>query len=190
MGVLGAYLPAIARLVCLNYTEPHVPIPEDVIPRMLTLANVTPNDTLFELGAGDGRIVIVAARDFHAKVVGVEIRRRLALECRRRVKELGLTDRVRILCSNFKKVSLRRADVLATYLSSYTLNLLVPKFERELKTGARIVNFDYPILGWRPIRELKLTPAGWKTKHPIYLYSVSRRQSAPRTYGNAAAQPL
>jgi len=158
----------------LNYTEPHVPIPEDVIPRMLTLAKLTSSDTLFELGAGDGRIVIVAARDFHAKVVGVEIRKRLALECRRKVKELGLGDRVRILRSNFKKVSLRKADVLATYLSSYTLNLLTPKFESELRTGARIVNFDYEILGWKPERELKLTPAGWKTQHSIYLYSVGK----------------
>ena len=156
----------------MNYTEPHVPIPEDIIPRMLTFANLAPSDTLFELGAGDGRIVIVAARDFHAKVVGVEIRKRLAMECRRRVKELGLTDQVRILCSNFKKVSLRKADVLATYLSSYTLNLLTPKFERELRTGARIVNFDYEIPAWKPARELKLIPAGWKTQHSIYMYSV------------------
>jgi 16S rRNA A1518/A1519 N6-dimethyltransferase RsmA/KsgA/DIM1 with predicted DNA glycosylase/AP lyase activity len=158
----------------LNYTEPHVPVPLDVIPKMLELARLKPADTLYELGAGDGRIVIVAARDFHAKVVGVEIRRRLALECRRRVKELGLAGQVRILRSNFKKVSLRRADVLATYLSSYTLNLLTPKFERELKPGARIVNFDYPIPSWKAHRELSIRPEGWRTSHPIYLYLASR----------------
>jgi len=156
----------------LNYTEPHVPVPEDVIPKMLTLADVMPGELVFDLGAGDGRIVIAAARDFHARVVGVEIRRRLALECRRRVKELGLGGQVRISCRNFKKVSLRKADVLATYLSSYTLNLLTPKFTEELRAGVRIVNFDYPIPDWKAAREVSVTPAGWKKRHPIYLYQV------------------
>ena len=156
----------------MNYTEPHVPIPEDVIPKMLALAKVMPGELVFDLGAGDGRIVIAAAKDFHARVVGVEIRRRLAMECRRRVKALGLGGQVRISCRNFKKVSLRKADVLATYLSSYTLNLLTPKFTEELRAGTRIVNFDYPIPDWKATREVSVTPAGWKKRHPIYMYVV------------------
>jgi protein-L-isoaspartate O-methyltransferase len=154
----------------MNYTEPYIPTPEDVIPKMLTLASVRPNEMVFDLGSGDGRMVIAAARDFHARVVGVEIRRRLVRECRRKVKEMGLAHQVTISCRNFKKVSLRKADVLATYLSSYTLNLMAPKFIKELRPGVRIVNFDYPISGWRPKREIQVTPAGWKKPHPIYLY--------------------
>src|SRR5207248_4576527 len=103
--------------------------------------------------SGDGRMVIAAARDFRARVVGVELRRRLVRECRRRIREMGLSDQVSISCRNFKKVSLREADVLALYLSSYTLNLLAPKFLNELRSGARIVNFDYPIPDWKPTRE-------------------------------------
>ena len=158
----------------MNYTEPHVPVPLDVIPRMLSLARVAPGELVFDLGAGDGRIVIAAARDFHARVVGVEIRRRLANECRRKVRELGLGGQVRISCTNFKKVNLRKADVLATYLSSYTLNLLTPKFTSELRPGARVVNFDYPIPDWKAAREVSVTPAGWRKAHPIYLYRVER----------------
>jgi len=154
----------------MNYTEPYIPTPGDIIPKMLTLASVKPDETVFDLGSGDGRMVIAAAKDFHARVVGVEVRRRLVIECRRRVKEMGLSHQIRIWCRNFKKVSLREADVLAMYLSSYTLNLMAPKFMKELRAGARIVNFDYSIPGWRPEREIEVTPAGWRKPHPIFLY--------------------
>jgi len=156
----------------MNYTEPHIPTPEDVIPMMLKLASVKPDELVFDLGSGDGRIPIAAARDFNAKAIGVEIRMRLVKECRIKVREMGLSRRVRILSQNFKKVNLRRADVLALYLSSYTLNLLVPKFTQELRPGTRIVNFDYPILGWKPVQEVEVLPKGWKKHHPIYLYVV------------------
>jgi tRNA A58 N-methylase Trm61 len=154
----------------MNYTEPYIPTPEDIIPKMLALASVMPGETVFDLGSGDGRMVIAAARDFRARVVGVELRRRLVRECRKKVKEMGLSRQVTISCRNFKKVDLRKADVLATYLSSYTLNLMGPKFIKELRPGARIVNFDYPIPSWTPARELEVTPANWKKPHPIYLY--------------------
>ena len=156
----------------MNYTEPHIPTPEDVIPLMLELASVQRDEVVFDLGSGDGRIPIAAARDFHAMAIGVEIRMRLVRECRIKVRGMGLSNRVKILPQNFKKVSLRRADVLALYLSSYTLNLLVPKFNKELRPGTRIVNFDYPILGWKPSREVDVLPKGWKKHHPIYLYLV------------------
>jgi precorrin-6B methylase 2 len=156
----------------MNYTEPYIPTPEDVIPTMLKLASVKRDEVVFDLGSGDGRIPIVAARDFHAIAIGVEIRMRLVRECRIKLKELGLSHRVKILSQNFKRVSLRKADVLALYLSSYTLNLLVPKFTEELRPGTRIVNFDYPILGWKPVREVEVVPQGWKKPHPIYLYVV------------------
>ena len=74
----------------MNYTEPHVSIPYDVIPMMLELASVKRDEVVFDLGSGDGRILIAAARDFHALAVGVEVRKRLVKECRAKVKELGL----------------------------------------------------------------------------------------------------
>ena len=156
----------------MNYTEPHIPTPEDIIPKMLTMAAVKPDELVYDLGSGDGRLVIAAARDFGARAVGVELRMRLVKECRRKVRELGLKGRVTITSKNFKKVSLRKADVLALYLSSYTLNLLTPKFTRELRSGVRIVNFDYPVPAWKPVEEVEVVPAGWKKPHPIYLYRV------------------
>ena len=144
----------------MNYTEPYIPTPEDIIPKMLTLASVMPDETVFDLGSGDGRMLIAAARDFHARVVGVEVRRRLVRECRRKVKEMGLSHQIMIACRSFKKVSLRKADVLALYLSSYTLNQMAPKFIKELRPGVRIVNFDYPIPDWKHVREVEVVPEG------------------------------
>jgi tRNA A58 N-methylase Trm61 len=156
----------------MNYTEPYVPMPEDIIPIVLQLASLKRDETVFDLGSGDGRVLIVAARDFHAVSIGVEIRKRLIKNCLAKLKELGLSDRVKISCRNFKEVGLRRADVLALYLSGYTLSLLVPKFTKELKPGTRIVNFDFPILGWTPECVLEVVPKGWRKAHPIYLYEV------------------
>src|SRR5271169_1069063 len=139
---------------------------------MLDMAAVKPDEVVYDLGSGDGRLVIAAAKDYGARAVGVELRARLVKESRQKAKELGLSDRVTITRRNFKKVSLRKADVLAIYLSSYTLNLLTPKFNKELRTGVRVVNFDYLIPDWKPTREIEVTPAGWKKAHPIYLYVV------------------
>jgi SAM-dependent methyltransferase len=154
----------------MNYTEPFIPTPEDIIPKMLSFASVKAGETVFDLGSGDGRILIAAARDFHARAMGVETRKRLVIACRKKVNEMRLSGQVTVSCRSFKKVSLRRADVLALYLSSYVLNQLVPKFSRELRSGTRIVNFDYEIPGWTPVREMEVLPAGWKKTHPIYLY--------------------
>ena len=138
----------------MNYTEPHIPTPEDIIPQMLRMASVKPDELVYDLGSGDGRLVIAAARDFGG------------------TKVLSDWIRVKITSKNFKRVSLRKADVLALYLSSYTLNLLTPKFTKELRSGVRIVNFDYPVPDWKPTREAEVTPVGWKKPHPIYLYEV------------------
>jgi cyclopropane fatty-acyl-phospholipid synthase-like methyltransferase len=156
----------------MSYTEPFVPIPEDVIPRMLNMAAVKRGELLYDLGSGDGRIPIVAARDFHARAVGVEIRKRLVDESRKRVKVLGLSGQVTIRRLSFRKVDLRKADVIATYLTGYILNSLTPKFNRELKPGARVVNFDYQIPDWTPALEVRVKPEGWKKEHPLYLYRV------------------
>ena len=156
----------------MNYTEPYIPTPRDIIPKMLSLASVKPGEVVFDLGSGDGRMLIAAARDFHARVVGVEMRRRFVRECRRKVRELGLSQQVTILRQSFKKTNLRKADVLALYLSSYTLHLMAPKFSKELRPGVRIVNFDFQIPGWEPAGEISVTPEGWKKPHPVYLYLI------------------
>ena len=154
----------------MSYNDPFIPTPQDVIPKMLALAAVQPGELVFDLGSGDGRIVIAAARDFNARGVGVELRKRFVKESRRAVKELGLSDRVTITCRSFKEVNLRKADVLALYLSDYVLNQMAPKFLRELRPGTRIVNFAYEVPGWKPRRRIRVKPVGWAKPRQLYLY--------------------
>src|SRR5437016_14387263 len=115
---------------------------------MLSLASLKPNERVVDLGSGDERIVIAAAKSFGASALGVDVRGGLVKECRRRVREMGLSGRVKVLRRNFRDVNLRRADVVALYLSSYTLGLRAAKLARDLSRGSRVATFDFPICGW------------------------------------------
>ncbi len=151
-------------------SDPFVPVPEDVIPVMLRLASLKPGETLVDLGSGDGRILFVAAKDFGAHAVGVEANEELAKKSRRAARERGLKGKVVVRNKRFGEVSLERADVVAMYLSSYAMGLLKGKLRRELGDGARIVTFDFEIFGWVPVRQVSITPRGWRKSHPAYLY--------------------
>ena len=119
----------------------------------------------------------MAAKQFGAKPVGAEVSEGLVRESRPRARELGLSGRARIVHMRFRNFSLRRADVLAMYLSSYTLGLLAPKFKRELRKGSRIVKFDFAVFGWQPPAEVSFTLRRWTKAHPIYIYVVWVRAS-------------
>ena len=162
----------------MSYAEPHVDTPEDAISAMLSLAEVKPGETVIDLGSGDGRIVIAAARDYGAVALGVEARERLVAESRRRIRELGLSGRARIIHGDWERLSLRRADVLATFISSVTLELLKPKLEKELRPGTRLVNFSFPVLGWDVAKKLEVVPRRWKVPRTIYLHVVPARLPA------------
>jgi len=118
---------------------------------MLMLADVKPGEIVYDLGCGDGRIVITAAREFGAYAVGIEIRKDLALKAMKAVEEAGLTDRVKIINANFFDVDISDADVVTLYLTTSANLKVKPKLERELKPGARVVSHEYEIPGWTPV---------------------------------------
>ncbi len=130
---------------------PYLASPMPVVRRMLMLADVKPGEIVYDLGCGDGRIVITAAREFGAYAVGIEIRRDLALKAMRAVEEAGLTDRVKIINANFFDVDISDADVVTLYLTTSANLKVKPKLERELKPGARVVSHEYEIPGWTPV---------------------------------------
>lgn len=144
------------RDIIVSLREPFVPTPKTGVMKMLRLAGLKPGEILFDLGCGDGRIPIMAATHFGARALGVELRRDLFEEAGRRVVEMHLEDKVKILRRDFMKLSLRRANVVALYLRSKTLAELIPKFERELSRGARIVTYSYEIPGWEPSKKTQL----------------------------------
>jgi len=139
---------------------------------MLSLAEIKPGEILYDLGCGDGRVVIMAAQDFGARGVGVEMREDLAKQALGKVSELGLEDRVKIVHGDMFKVDLSQADVVTLYLTTSANDKVKPKLETELKPGTRVVSHDYEILGWRPIKidNFCENPKLGYPSHTIYVY--------------------
>ncbi len=129
---------------------PFKPTPMATVRRMLETANVQPGEMVFDIGSGDGRIVIMAAETFGARAVGIEIDPTLVAQSRRAVAARGLEDQVRIIQANALDVDLSPADVVTLYLIPEGLELLRPHLERTLRRGTRVVTYVYEIPGWTP----------------------------------------
>jgi tRNA A58 N-methylase Trm61 len=127
---------------------PFVPMPESVVRRMLTLVDVKPGELVSDLGAGDGRILSSAARDFGARAVGIELHTSRYAETLERIRRERLGDWVKIIRGDFFEVSLTDADVATLHLLPSVNSMIRPKLERELKAGTRVVSHDFPIHGW------------------------------------------
>jgi predicted RNA methylase len=139
---------------------------------MLKTADLKPGEVFFDLGAGDGRTVIMAAKAFGARAVGIEMREDLAKRAMNVIHENGLSDRVTIVNGDMFKVDLTSADVVFLYLTTSANEKVKPKMEAELKSGVRIVSHDYEIIGWKPIKVENFieNPSLGYPSHTIYLY--------------------
>jgi predicted RNA methylase len=124
-----------------------------VVHKMLQLAEVGPNDTVYDLGCGDGRTIITAARRYGARAVGVEIDPLRYLWCQVAITLLGLRKRVKILYGNFFKQDLSAATVVTCYLLPETNNDLEEKLKGELRLGARVVSNTFIFPGLHPVRQ-------------------------------------
>jgi protein-L-isoaspartate O-methyltransferase len=156
-----------------RYTDPDTlapsyPSPQAVVERMLTLAAVKPGEIVYDLGCGDGRIVITAATKFSARAVGVEIRRDIYEATAARVAALGLSEQVHIVQGDALKTDLHPADVVTLYLLTSSNERLRPLLEAQLKPGARVVSHDFEIRGWKPAQTEKMMIQG--RPHTIYVY--------------------
>lgn len=127
---------------------PYVPSPQSVVADMLRYAEVGPEDFLIDLGSGDGRIVITAAKVFGARGFGVEIQDDLVKKANAAAEAQGVADRARFFKQDLFKTDLSQASVVTMYLLPDTVNLLREKLLQELKPGTRIVSHDYPLSGW------------------------------------------
>ena len=127
---------------------PFVPTPPNVVARMLELAAIDKSDVVYDVGCGDGRMVIAAAKTYGARGVGIEIDPALLAECRAGAERESVSKLVRFLEMDATKARLSEATVIAVYLLPESLEILAPVFERDLRPGARIVSHDYKIPGW------------------------------------------
>jgi SAM-dependent methyltransferase len=147
-----------------------VATPEQVGIEMLRLAGVTREDVVYDLGSGDGRVVIAAARDFGARGVGVELDGKLVQDSRESALKAGVADRVSFLWQDIFQADITGATVVALYLSP-DLNLkLRPKLLRELRPGTRIVSHDFEMGDWRPDRTVRVK--GPTREHAMHLWTV------------------
>ena len=154
------------------FIAPFVPSPLPVIQHMLKLADLKAGEVLFDLGAGDGRTVIIAAKSFGARAVGVELREDLAKKALSTIHDHGLADRITIVNGDMFSVNLTSADVVFLYLTTSANEKIRPKLETELKKGVRIVSHDYEIVGWKAVKVDNFceNPKLGYPSHTIYLY--------------------
>ncbi len=129
---------------------PFVQTPLEVAKKMLGLSQVKSGDVLYDLGCGDGRLIILAAKDLGAKSTGIELREDLVERARMEIKRLNLEDKVKVIQGNFFEVNISDADVITLYLTSSANERLRPKLEAELKPGVRVVSHDFKVPGWKP----------------------------------------
>ena len=153
----------------LEHIVPYVPTPMLVAQKMLEIAKVAPDDVVYDLGSGDGRIVIMAAQKFGAHAVGVELDSDLFQKSSERIRKLGLQDRAQIIHENMFEVNVRHATVVTLYLLTAVNERLRPMLERELRSGARVVSHDFQVPGWQPAETVEVNSEN-QVVSKVYLY--------------------
>lgn len=165
-----ACLPASAQAPrYASKLSPYVASPVRVVDRMLEMARIKPGETLYDLGCGDGRILIAAAEKYKAKAVGIEISPKLVARANASIEKAGLDGQAHAIQGDLLQADLTGADVVTIYLGTPLNEQLRPRLEKYLKPGSRVVSHDYKVPGWKPVKVDK-TEGG--EGHMIYLYEM------------------
>jgi hypothetical protein len=162
---------------------PFVSSSEVVIHKMLEILQVKPDDVLFDLGCGDGKIIVMAAETTLAKCIGIERRKELAFEATKKIRDLNLSRRTAVVFGDFFYVDLRSADIVISYLLTAVNKKLGPKLEKELKVKAKVVSHDFEFPEWKPTKFIMLNE-GW-LDHKVYLYV----KESPNGFDKKKEQP-
>ena len=157
-------------LVDPRSVAPFVPTPWHVIDRMLLEAGVTEDDIVFDLGSGDGRILLRAAKDLGARGVGYEINPDLVEEARSAVDAAGVSEQVEIRKGDMFEADLSQATVVTLFLMPSAQRRLRPKLLAELRPGTRIACYKWEIPGWNPSKTVTVPVSG--SEQPIFVYWV------------------
>ncbi len=147
----------------------YVPTPEDVVEAMLQVAKVTKNDVVYDLGTGDGRIPVTAAKKYGARGVGIDIDPQRIKEATENVQRSGVGDRVRIIQGDLFEADISEATVVTLYLLPSLNQKLMPKLMKDLKPGTRIVSHAFNMGDWKPEQELDVN--GRK----VYFWTIPKK---------------
>lgn len=172
---------ALAAVPCLMLAQagakkeveklaPYYPTPETIVEEMLKLGGLKANEKMFDLGSGDGRIVIMAARKFNADATGVEFDGDLHKRSMEKIKSLGLEKKARIIHGDIMEQNYREANLITVYLLPISNDKVRPLLEEHLQKGTRIVAHDFEISGWNPIRVVTIEDDGEGRSHTLFLY--------------------
>ena len=156
------------------YGLPSIPTKPDRIRKALKLVNIQPEEVLYDLGAGDGRVLLIAAREFGAKAVGIEIGPVQCALIWLRAAASGFGNQIQIQMKNYFNADLRDADVVYIYATSREIPRLAPQLDRQLKKGARVVSISADFREWEP--------SSFDDRDLIFVYEMPPKQGSLTTY--------
>jgi protein-L-isoaspartate O-methyltransferase len=171
-GLLMA-LTALAQITAQPAGEklaPYYPTPDTIVERMLELGQLKPGEKMFDLGSGDGRIVIMAARKYNADATGVELDTDLYLSSQAKIRKLGIEKTARIIHGDILTQNYSSANLITVYLLPESNIKARPILESQLKKGTRIVAHDFGIGGWTPVKTVTIPDDGEGRSHTLFLY--------------------
>ena len=149
---------------------PYYPTPETIVEKMLVLGDLKAGEKMFDLGSGDGRIVIMAARKFHAEATGIEYDKDLYRESMEKIRKLGLQKTARIVHGDIFQQNYSSADLVTVYLLPNSNDKVRPMLEKQLRKGARIVSHDFQFKDWTAEKVETVEDDGEGRSHTLYLY--------------------
>ena len=161
-------------LVPAFYGLPSVPTRPERIRKALKLVNLQPDEVLYDLGAGDGRVLLIAAREFGAKAIGIEVGPVQCALMWLRIVSSGLADRIKIRWGNFFKTDLKDADVVYVYATSQDVLKLAPFLQQQMKVGARVVSISADFPEWEPFT--------FDERELIFVYEMPPRPGSIMSY--------
>src|SRR5437660_231812 len=150
---------------------PYVPTPQDVVERMLEMAQVKKGDVVYDLGSGDGRIVVTAAKKYGVKAIGFEIDPERIRESQENIKKAGVGHLVEIRQQDIRTVDLSPASVLTMYLLPEVNLMIRPNIWKQMKPGSRVVSHDFDMGDWKPLKTAHIKD-GSSWDHTLYLGHV------------------
>jgi trans-aconitate methyltransferase len=169
----GAQAPAPSPGPKKPLDVPYVPTNDRVVAEMLKMADVKKNDVLYDLGSGDGRIPITAAKRFGTRGVGIDIDPERVAEAKQNAITAGVADRVRFLEGDIFDADIKEATVVTLYLLPEINLRLRPKLLADLKPGTRLVSHNYDMGDWAPLKTVTLEVSG--TTHTVYYWVIPKR---------------
>lgn len=159
---------------------PYVPTPTIIVTELLRFGEIKPTDFLLDLGSGDGRIPITAAKDYGASGMGIDIDDKLVALANENAAKAGVAERVKFVKGDLFQMDLSQATVITTYLLPNTVTRLVPKMLAEMKPGSRVISHDYPLSPWQQDRHFQFDVPekeriSGTTRTVLYHYTVPAR---------------